>query len=61
MKILFSYINLPTYCTKYSFHLECPCLLGYRFRNRRSEYFEVINDFQKVEKEIVRYDILGIR
>lgn len=43
--------------------MDCPCIIGSQFKHRRSDYFEVMRDFQRVEREIVRYniDIICIR
>ncbi|PBC31991.1 Phospholipase B1, membrane-associated [Apis cerana cerana] len=35
--------------------IECPCLLAVQYKERRQEYFEIINKWQELEEEIVNY------
>ncbi|XP_003693107.1 phospholipase B1, membrane-associated-like [Apis florea] len=35
--------------------IECPCLLAVQYKERRQEYYEIIDKWQELEEEIVNY------
>lgn len=47
------YNNLPTVCHR-TLVFECPCLFAKQYEHRWSDYIKVMEQFQQVEKEIVR-------
>ncbi|XP_017881302.1 phospholipase B1, membrane-associated-like [Ceratina calcarata] len=36
-------------------NLQCPCLFGTQYKNRREEYYDLISRWQEVEEEVVAY------
>ncbi|VVC30184.1 Hypothetical protein CINCED_3A016076 [Cinara cedri] len=57
LEIIVNFTNLPPICILINI-MECPCLFATQYKHRLSDYIDVMNKFQDVEKEIVEHEEL---
>lgn len=53
LQVLVEVSNVPPICSL-THILECPCLFATQYKKRLPDYFNVMEQFKKVEREIVR-------
>lgn len=53
LDILLSFTNLPPLCSLIHI-IECPCLYATQYKHKLQDYIKTMNEFQEVEKRIVR-------